>query len=88
MVSLLFGGDNGARTRDLLTASQALSQLSYTPLSTALLYIIIFKLSRDRIGLIFFSNKTERVRLGVLVCSVVEDDVSEVPLVLECISIC
>ena len=25
------GGDNGARTRDLLTASQALSQLSYTP---------------------------------------------------------
>ena len=26
-----FGGDNGARTRDLLTASQALSQLSYTP---------------------------------------------------------
>ena len=24
-------GDNGARTRDLLTASQALSQLSYTP---------------------------------------------------------
>ena len=27
-----FGGDNGARTRDLLTASQALSQLSYTPI--------------------------------------------------------
>ena len=26
------GGDNGARTRDLLTASQALSQLSYTPM--------------------------------------------------------
>ncbi len=24
-------GDNGARTRDLLTASQALSQLRYTP---------------------------------------------------------
>ena len=24
-------GDNGARTRDLLTDSQALSQLSYTP---------------------------------------------------------
>lgn len=31
MVLLFFGGDNGARTRDLLTASQALSQLSYTP---------------------------------------------------------
>ena len=30
-LSFLFGGDNGARTRDLLTASQALSQLSYTP---------------------------------------------------------
>lgn len=29
---LFFGGDNGARTRDLLTASQALSQLSYTPM--------------------------------------------------------
>ena len=26
------GGDNGARTRDLLTASQTLSQLSYTPI--------------------------------------------------------
>ena len=26
-----FGGDTGARTPDLLTASQALSQLSYTP---------------------------------------------------------
>ena len=25
-------GDNGDRTRDLLTASQALSQLSYTPM--------------------------------------------------------
>ena len=32
------GGDNGARTRDLLTASQALSQLSYTP---DFLYIIL-----------------------------------------------
>ena len=26
-----FGGDKGDRTPDLLTASQALSQLSYTP---------------------------------------------------------
>ena len=31
----VFGGDNGARTRDLLTASQALSQLSYTPIHPA-----------------------------------------------------
>ena len=28
---LFLGGDSGARTHDLLTASQALSQLSYTP---------------------------------------------------------
>ena len=35
-----YGGDNGARTRDLLTASQALSQLSYTP---DFLYIIMQK---------------------------------------------
>ena len=31
-LSVFLGGDNGARTRDLLTASQALSQLSYTPM--------------------------------------------------------
>ena len=30
-VSFLFGGDKRDRTADLLTASQALSQLSYTP---------------------------------------------------------
>ena len=30
-------GDNGARTRDLLTASQALSQLSYTPILSKIL---------------------------------------------------
>ena len=30
-IPVFIGGDNGARTRDLLTASQALSQLSYTP---------------------------------------------------------
>ena len=34
------GGDNGARTRDLLTASQALSQLSYTPVT---IYTILEK---------------------------------------------
>lgn len=33
------GGDEGDRTPDLLTASQALSQLSYTPI----LYIYITK---------------------------------------------
>ena len=32
-----FGGDKGARTPDLLTASQALSQLSYTPTGITLL---------------------------------------------------
>lgn len=31
MEPLLSGGDNGARTRDLMTASHALSQLSYAP---------------------------------------------------------
>ena len=30
-MSLFFGGDKRDRTADLLTASQALSQLSYTP---------------------------------------------------------
>ncbi len=29
-----FGGADGDRTRDLLTASQALSQLSYSPLNS------------------------------------------------------
>ena len=29
---MLFGGDKRDRTADLLTASQALSQLSYTPM--------------------------------------------------------
>lgn len=38
MMSLFFGGDNGARTRDLLTASQALSQLSYTPKRSTIIY--------------------------------------------------
>lgn len=36
-LSVFHGGDNGARTRDLLTASQALSQLSYTPMRFCLL---------------------------------------------------
>ena len=30
-MSFFFGGDKRDRTADLLTASQALSQLSYTP---------------------------------------------------------
>ncbi len=32
MQLLLFGGDSGDRTHDLLNAIQALSQLSYTPI--------------------------------------------------------
>ena len=30
-ISILLGGDSGNRTRDLLLAGQALSQLSYAP---------------------------------------------------------
>ena len=48
-VSGLFGGDKRDRTADLLTASQALSQLSYTPIfvpnRTGLLYQNQFALS-------------------------------------------
>ena len=36
------GGDNGARTRDLLTASQTLSQLSYTPILVFKNYRILY----------------------------------------------
>ena len=38
------GGAYGARTRDLLTASQALSQLSYTPMR---IYSVLFKPRRS-----------------------------------------
>ena len=43
-LSVFLGGDNGARTRDLLTASQALSQLSYTPMR---IYSVLFKPRRS-----------------------------------------
>ncbi len=36
--SLLFGGDGGDRTHDLLTASQTLSQLSYAPVCISLCF--------------------------------------------------
>ena len=35
----LLSGANETRTRDLLTASQALSQLSYSPLSEIIIFI-------------------------------------------------
>ena len=34
------GGDDGTRTRDLLHAKQALSQLSYNPTNTSILHKI------------------------------------------------
>ena len=37
-IESFFGGDKGDRTPDLLTASQALSQLSYTPKGCAVCF--------------------------------------------------
>ena len=46
-MSLFFGGDKRDRTADLLTASQALSQLSYTPRELVCDSQNIFMLAQD-----------------------------------------
>ena len=55
---LLPNGDNEIRTRDLLLARQALSQLSYTP---RYIYIDFVKLSRLTMGLNGLEPSTSRL---------------------------
>ena len=49
---LLCNGDNRARTDDLFTASEALSQLSYTPVKSLLLLCLIYNV----LSSLFFIN--------------------------------
>ena len=49
-----FGGDKGDRTPDLLTASQALSQLSYTPKTNAVCFSEVYITTLDLKMQVFF----------------------------------